>query len=61
MIGTGQFLLGAVFAPLVGLGGKSSGLPMAVVIFALSLGAVLMRVLLVRTPRVELVAEPLVA
>jgi DHA1 family bicyclomycin/chloramphenicol resistance-like MFS transporter len=51
MIGTGQFLFGAVFAPLVGLGGKASGMPMAVVIFALSAAAVLMRLLLVRTPQ----------
>lgn len=61
MIGTGQFLLGAVFAPLVGLGGKTSGLPMAVVIFALSAVAVLMRALLVRTPRLEAVPEPAAA
>ncbi|NUR59180.1 MAG: multidrug effflux MFS transporter [Catenulispora sp.] len=61
MIGTGQFLLGAVFAPLVGLGSKTSGLPMAVVIFVLSGVAVLMRVLLVRAPRAEVVAEPAVA
>ena len=61
MIGTGQFLLGAVFAPLVGLGSKSSGLPMAVVIFVLSGVAVLMRVLLVRAPRAEVVMEPAAA
>ncbi|NUR30482.1 MAG: multidrug effflux MFS transporter [Catenulispora sp.] len=64
LIGTGQFLFGAVFAPLVGLGGKSSGLPMAVVIFALSAAAVVMRVLLVRTPRTVAVvgqAEPVTA
>ena len=60
MIGTGQFLFGAVFAPLTGLGSKTSGLPMALVIFGLSTAAVMMRVLLVRTPRVEMVAEPAV-
>jgi DHA1 family bicyclomycin/chloramphenicol resistance-like MFS transporter len=57
MIGTAQFLFGAIFAPLTGLGSKTSGLPMALVIFALSGAAVVMRVLLVRTPPVA-AAEP---
>jgi DHA1 family bicyclomycin/chloramphenicol resistance-like MFS transporter len=48
MIGTGQFLFGAIFAPLTGLGSKTSGMPMAMVIFGLSGAAVLMRVALVR-------------
>lgn len=61
LIGTGQFLFGAIFAPLTGLGSKSSGMPMALVIFGLSAAAVLMRALLVRTPVVEAVAEPAVA
>nr|WP_323747893.1 multidrug effflux MFS transporter [Catenulispora rubra] len=61
MIGTGQFLFGAIFAPLTGLGSKSSGMPMALVIFGLSAAAVLMRALLVRTPVVEAVAEPAAA
>jgi DHA1 family bicyclomycin/chloramphenicol resistance-like MFS transporter len=61
LIGTGQFLFGAIFAPLTGLGSKTSGMPMALVIFGLSAAAVLMRALLVRTPRVEAVAEPAVA
>ena len=43
MIGTGQFLFGAIFAPLTGLGSKTSGMPMAVVIFGLSAAAVVMR------------------
>jgi DHA1 family bicyclomycin/chloramphenicol resistance-like MFS transporter len=51
MIGTAQFLFGAIFAPLTGLGSKTSGMPMALVIFALSTAAVVMRALLVRTPR----------
>ena len=50
LIGTGQFLFGAIFAPLTGLGSKSSGMPMALVIFGLSGAAVLMRAALVRTP-----------
>ncbi|WP_370347740.1 multidrug effflux MFS transporter [Catenulispora sp. EB89] len=61
LIGTGQFLFGAIFAPLTGLGSKSSGMPMALVIFGLSAAAVLMRALLVRTPRLEAVAEPAAA
>ncbi|ACU76973.1 drug resistance transporter, Bcr/CflA subfamily [Catenulispora acidiphila DSM 44928] len=58
MIGTGQFLFGAIFAPLTGLGSKTSGMPMAMVIFGLSAAAVVMRALLVRTPRIE--SEPIV-
>ncbi|GAA1979454.1 multidrug effflux MFS transporter [Catenulispora subtropica] len=58
MIGTGQFLFGALFAPLVGLGSKTSGMPMAVVVFTLSAAAVLMRVLLVRTSPAQTAAVP---
>ena len=61
LIGTGQFLFGAIFAPLTGLGSKTSGMPMAVVIFGLSAAAVLMRALLVRAPRMEAVVEPVAA
>jgi MFS transporter, DHA1 family, multidrug resistance protein len=63
LIGTGQFLFGAIFAPLTGLGSKTSGMPMALVIFGLSAAAVVMRVLLVRAPRIvgEPAAEPAVA
>ena len=60
LIGTGQFLFGAVFAPLTGLGSKSSGMPMALVIFALSAAAVVVRVLLVRT-RSAVVVEAVAA
>ena len=63
MIGTGQFLFGAIFAPLTGLGSRTSGMPMAVVIFGLAAAAVVMRAVLVRAPRIgsEPVAEPAVA
>lgn len=61
LIGTGQFLFGAVFAPLTGLGSKTSGMPMALVIFALSAAAVVIRAALVRTPAVEAVVEPAAA
>jgi DHA1 family bicyclomycin/chloramphenicol resistance-like MFS transporter len=63
MIGTGQFLFGAIFAPLTGLGSRTSGMPMAVVIFGLSAAAVVMRAVLVRAPRIESepVVEPAVA
>jgi DHA1 family bicyclomycin/chloramphenicol resistance-like MFS transporter len=57
MIGTGQYLFGALCAPLVGLGGKGTAMPMAVVICVLSCLAVLTRVALVRTPSVGLSAE----
>lgn len=51
MIGTGQYLFGALAAPVVGLGGQSSAaFSMAAVIAALSLPALLTRVILVRTP-----------
>jgi MFS transporter, DHA1 family, multidrug resistance protein len=50
MIGTGQYLFGALAAPLVGLGGKGTATPMAVVIATSAALAVLTRVALVRTP-----------
>jgi DHA1 family bicyclomycin/chloramphenicol resistance-like MFS transporter len=53
MIGTGQYLFGALAAPLVGLGGKGTAMPMALVIATLSTLAVLTRVLLVRASAVE--------
>ncbi|APU13445.1 Bcr/CflA family multidrug efflux MFS transporter [Actinoalloteichus fjordicus] len=39
LLGTLQFLLGALAAPLVSLGGENTALPMAVVMAAVSLGA----------------------
>lgn len=48
MIGTGQFLFGALAAPLVGLGSKTTGTPMAVVIASLTTLAVLTSVVFVR-------------
>lgn len=53
MIGTGQFLFGALAAPLVGLGSKTTGMPMAVVIASLTTLAVATSVVLVRTPAPE--------
>jgi DHA1 family bicyclomycin/chloramphenicol resistance-like MFS transporter len=50
MIGTGQYLFGALAAPLVGLGGRGTATPTAVVIAVLVGLAVLTRVVLVRTP-----------
>lgn len=53
MIGTGQFLFGALAAPLVGLGSKTTGMPMAVVIASLTTLAVLTSVVFVRRPATE--------
>jgi MFS transporter, DHA1 family, multidrug resistance protein len=39
VLGVGQFLFGALAAPLVGLGGAGTALPMAVLILALSVAA----------------------
>jgi DHA1 family bicyclomycin/chloramphenicol resistance-like MFS transporter len=50
MIGTGQFLFGALAAPLVGLGSKTTGMPMALVIASLTTLAVLTSVVFVRKP-----------
>ena len=61
MIGTGQYLFGALAAPLVGLGGKGTATPMAVVIATLAGLAVVTRVALVRTPVTDAAAEPAAA
>jgi MFS transporter, DHA1 family, multidrug resistance protein len=62
MIGTGQFLFGALAAPLVGLGSKATGMPMAVVIAALTTLAVATSAVFVRAPATrpapELVTAP---
>jgi MFS transporter, DHA1 family, multidrug resistance protein len=42
LLGVLQFLLGALAAPLVGIAGSRSAVPMAVTMAALSLGAVAM-------------------
>lgn len=60
MIGTGQFLFGALFAPLVGLGSKTTGMPMAVVIAGLCTLAVLTWFVLVRRSAPGPVAVPAV-
>jgi len=48
LLGLGQYLFGAAAAPLVGLGGAGTALPMAVVIVVLSIGANLALHLLTR-------------
>jgi DHA1 family bicyclomycin/chloramphenicol resistance-like MFS transporter len=58
MIGTGQFLFGALAAPLVGLGSKTTGMPMAVVIAGLTTLAVLTSVVFVRGPAMGPAPEP---
>ena len=40
LLGVTQFLVGGLAAPLVGLGGTESAVPMAVVMLALAVGAV---------------------
>ena len=40
LLGVIQFLVGGLAAPLVGLGGTGSAVPMAVVMFSLAAGAV---------------------
>jgi DHA1 family bicyclomycin/chloramphenicol resistance-like MFS transporter len=51
LLGLLQFVFGAAAAPLVGLGGASTALPMAIVIAAVSVAAILTRYLLVRPSR----------
>ncbi|MDA0159699.1 multidrug effflux MFS transporter [Solirubrobacter ginsenosidimutans] len=41
LLGVTQFLIGGLAAPLVGIGGTASALPMAIVMFTLASGAVL--------------------
>jgi DHA1 family bicyclomycin/chloramphenicol resistance-like MFS transporter len=43
LLGVTQFLVGGLAAPLVGLGGTDSAVPMAVVMLSLALGAVLVQ------------------
>src|SRR2546423_12636585 len=50
LLGLGQFVFGAAAAPLVGLGGKGTALPMAVVIASLGLGANVVLFALTRVP-----------
>ena len=50
VLGVGQFLFGALAAPLVGLGGGGTALPMAVLILALSVAANVALRTLARTP-----------
>jgi DHA1 family bicyclomycin/chloramphenicol resistance-like MFS transporter len=52
LLGVLQYVIGALAAPLVGLGGTGSALPMAVVIALLSSGAMLTFVTLNRGPAV---------
>jgi DHA1 family bicyclomycin/chloramphenicol resistance-like MFS transporter len=59
MIGTGQFLFGALAAPLVGLGSKTTGMPMALVIAALTTLAVVTSVVFVRAPATAPGPEPI--
>jgi DHA1 family bicyclomycin/chloramphenicol resistance-like MFS transporter len=49
LLGVTQFLVGGLAAPLVGLGGTGSAVPMAVVMLALALGAVLAQRVLVES------------
>ena len=53
LLGLGQFVFGAAAAPLVGLGGKGTALPMAVVIASLGLGANVVLFALTRVPARE--------
>jgi MFS transporter, DHA1 family, multidrug resistance protein len=57
LLGLGQFFAGAVAAPLVGIGGRATALPMGVVAASSSLSAMLVFVILVvpviRTRRVD--------
>ena len=41
LLGVTQFLIGGLAAPLVGIGGTASAVPMAIVMFTLASGAVL--------------------
>jgi len=50
VLGVGQFLFGALAAPLVGLGGSGTALPMAILILALSVAANVALRTLARTP-----------
>jgi DHA1 family bicyclomycin/chloramphenicol resistance-like MFS transporter len=53
LLGLGQYVFGAAAAPLVGLGGRSTALPMAVVIAGLGLAANLALHALTRVPARE--------
>jgi DHA1 family bicyclomycin/chloramphenicol resistance-like MFS transporter len=51
LLGLGQFVFGAAAAPFVGLGGRGTALPMAVVIASLGVAANVVLFLLTRVPR----------
>jgi DHA1 family bicyclomycin/chloramphenicol resistance-like MFS transporter len=51
LLGVSQYALGAVAAPLVGLGGSDTALPMATVIAVCAVGAALAFEVLVSRPR----------
>jgi DHA1 family bicyclomycin/chloramphenicol resistance-like MFS transporter len=48
VLGVGQYAFGAIAAPLVGIGGRTTGVPMAVVILSCGLAAALALAFLVR-------------
>jgi MFS transporter, DHA1 family, multidrug resistance protein len=50
LLGVGQFGTGAVIAPLVGLGGTHDALPMAALIGACGLGALVVNLVFSRRP-----------
>jgi DHA1 family bicyclomycin/chloramphenicol resistance-like MFS transporter len=50
LLGVGQFVIGAAAAPIVGLGGKGTALPMALLIAGCSVGANLVLHLVARVP-----------
>jgi DHA1 family bicyclomycin/chloramphenicol resistance-like MFS transporter len=54
LLGTSQFLIGALVAPLVGAGGTHSALPMAAIMTVLALAALGTRRVAARRPRSEL-------
>lgn len=61
LIGAGSFAFSAVVAPLAGVGGNGTALPMTLVIFACALaGAVALKVLVSSAPRAQ-IAEPVAA
>jgi MFS transporter, DHA1 family, multidrug resistance protein len=59
ILGVFQYGVGGVVAPLVGIGGRTSGTPMAVLIFTLSVFAVLSVALLTRSPGRPLTVDAL--
>ncbi|HEX7526774.1 MAG TPA: hypothetical protein VF327_10735, partial [Gaiellaceae bacterium] len=59
LLGVFQYGLGGLVAPLVGVGGRTSELPMALVILVLSVGAVCSIALLTRRVHGPVVVDPL--